>query len=153
MLTTLVFLNCSYCSISGSGLECYVCTDQERNGDKCLNTIKTCEQGEDVCLSEIKWGSKLVCCNNFTSHFTKLSNYSSSFLFRKPHALMSHFVMYPYTYIDMTLNKYKLRPEVILGFNFRILCTFSNLWNSDITAQPYSPSVFCYCADHELIFW
>jgi len=41
----------------GSGLECYVCTDQEHNKDKCLNTIKTCEQGEDVCLSEIKWGS------------------------------------------------------------------------------------------------
>lgn len=41
----------------GSGLECYVCTDQEHNKEKCLNTIKTCEQGEDVCLSEIKWGS------------------------------------------------------------------------------------------------
>lgn len=25
--------------------------------EKCLNTIKTCEQGEDVCLSEIEWGS------------------------------------------------------------------------------------------------
>jgi hypothetical protein len=52
-------------SVSGSGLECYVCTDQEHNKEKCLNTIKTCEQGEDVCLSEIKWGSKLLCHNNF----------------------------------------------------------------------------------------
>jgi hypothetical protein len=56
-----VFSNCTHFSLSGSGLECYVCTDQERNGDKCLNTIKTCEPDEDVCLSEIKWGSKLVC--------------------------------------------------------------------------------------------
>jgi len=38
-------------------LECYVCTNQEANTEKCLNTIKTCEQGEDMCLSEIKWGS------------------------------------------------------------------------------------------------
>jgi hypothetical protein len=58
-------------SISGSGLECYVCTDQERNGDKCLNTIKTCEPDEDVCLSEIKWGSKWVCYNNIVEWMYK----------------------------------------------------------------------------------
>jgi len=39
------------------GLECYVCDNQEDNGEKCLNTIRTCEQEEDVCLSEISWGS------------------------------------------------------------------------------------------------
>lgn len=43
--------------ILGYGLECYVCTNQTDNQEKCLNTIKTCEPGEDVCLSEIRWGS------------------------------------------------------------------------------------------------
>lgn len=38
-------------------LECYVCTNQEDNTEKCLKTIKTCEYGQDVCLSEIRWGS------------------------------------------------------------------------------------------------
>ncbi|XP_018324502.1 uncharacterized protein LOC108736538 [Agrilus planipennis] len=42
--------------LSGA-LECYVCHNQEANNEKCLNTIKTCEYGEDVCLTEIKWGS------------------------------------------------------------------------------------------------
>lgn len=39
-------------------LECYVCANQTENTEKCLNTIKTCEQGEDVCLTEIRWGSQ-----------------------------------------------------------------------------------------------
>lgn len=43
--------------ITGYALECYVCTNQTDNTEKCLNTIKTCEQGEDVCMSEIRWGS------------------------------------------------------------------------------------------------
>ncbi|KAE9539865.1 hypothetical protein AGLY_005117 [Aphis glycines] len=34
-------------------LECYVCTNQDQNHEKCLNTIKTCEPEEDMCLSEI----------------------------------------------------------------------------------------------------
>ncbi|XP_025194958.1 uncharacterized protein LOC112594408 [Melanaphis sacchari] len=38
-------------------LECYVCTNQDQNHEKCLNTIKTCEPEEDMCLSEISWGS------------------------------------------------------------------------------------------------
>lgn len=42
---------------TGSALECYVCANQTDNSHKCLNTIKTCEPGEDVCLSEIRWGS------------------------------------------------------------------------------------------------
>uniref|UniRef100_A0A336LFC6 CSON008669 protein n=1 Tax=Culicoides sonorensis TaxID=179676 RepID=A0A336LFC6_CULSO len=47
------------CSIysSCSALECYVCSNQTDNTEKCLNTIKTCEPGEDVCLSEVRWGS------------------------------------------------------------------------------------------------
>lgn len=43
---------------SCSALECYVCSNQTENTEKCLNTIKTCEQGEDVCLTEIRWGSQ-----------------------------------------------------------------------------------------------
>lgn len=42
----------------GAALECYVCSNQTENTEKCLNTIKTCEQGEDVCLTEIRWGSQ-----------------------------------------------------------------------------------------------
>lgn len=42
----------------GTALECYVCSNQTENTEKCLNTIKTCEQGEDVCLTEIRWGSQ-----------------------------------------------------------------------------------------------
>lgn len=38
-------------------MECYVCSNQTDNTEKCLNTIKTCEPGEDVCLSEVRWGS------------------------------------------------------------------------------------------------
>lgn len=39
------------------GLECYVCENQEDNNEKCVKTIKTCEYNQDVCLTEIKWGS------------------------------------------------------------------------------------------------
>lgn len=38
-------------------LECYVCENQEDNIEKCVKTIKTCEFNQDVCLTEIKWGS------------------------------------------------------------------------------------------------
>ncbi|XP_075155002.1 coiled [Haematobia irritans] len=41
-----------------TGLECYVCSNQTGNVEKCLNTIKTCEPGEDVCGTEIRWGSQ-----------------------------------------------------------------------------------------------
>uniref|UniRef100_A0A2M4C2X8 Putative secreted protein n=1 Tax=Anopheles marajoara TaxID=58244 RepID=A0A2M4C2X8_9DIPT len=37
--------------------ECYVCSNQTGNTDKCLNTVRICEQGEDACLTEIRWGS------------------------------------------------------------------------------------------------
>lgn len=42
---------------SVSGLECYVCENQEDNNEKCVKTIKTCDYGQDVCLTEIKWGT------------------------------------------------------------------------------------------------
>lgn len=44
-------------NISVWSLECYVCDNQEDNNGKCATTIKTCQQGEDVCLTEIHWGS------------------------------------------------------------------------------------------------
>ncbi|KAG5685044.1 hypothetical protein PVAND_014246 [Polypedilum vanderplanki] len=40
-----------------TALECYVCANQSDNAQKCLNTIKTCEPDEDVCKTEIRWGS------------------------------------------------------------------------------------------------
>ncbi|KAH8328937.1 hypothetical protein KR074_000138 [Drosophila pseudoananassae] len=41
-----------------SGLECYVCSNQTGNTEKCLNTIKTCESYENTCGTEIRWGSQ-----------------------------------------------------------------------------------------------
>ncbi|XP_060527740.1 uncharacterized protein LOC132702897 isoform X2 [Cylas formicarius] len=38
-------------------LECYVCDKQEDNKGKCVRTIQTCKYGEDVCLTEISWGT------------------------------------------------------------------------------------------------
>ncbi|KAK9738802.1 hypothetical protein QE152_g9527 [Popillia japonica] len=40
------------------GLECYVCDNQEDNEGKCVTTISTCQPEEDVCLTEVKWGSR-----------------------------------------------------------------------------------------------
>ncbi|CAG9585618.1 unnamed protein product [Danaus chrysippus] len=40
-----------------SCLECYVCENQEDNSEKCVKSIKTCDFNQDVCLTEIKWGS------------------------------------------------------------------------------------------------
>lgn len=47
----------TYEIFAGTAMECYVCSNQTENSEKCLNTIKTCEPGEDVCLTEIRWGS------------------------------------------------------------------------------------------------
>ncbi|KAL7306879.1 hypothetical protein TKK_0001039 [Trichogramma kaykai] len=55
-LITIFFICVSLFTIANA-LECYVCKNQEGNKEKCLNTIKTCEQGEDACLTEIRWGS------------------------------------------------------------------------------------------------
>jgi len=38
-------------------LECYVCTEQEGNIEKCLSTIRTCDGEEDTCQSVLRWGS------------------------------------------------------------------------------------------------
>ncbi|XP_054258529.1 uncharacterized protein LOC128983309 [Macrosteles quadrilineatus] len=42
----------------GYSMECYVCENQDDNTGKCLKTIKTCNPDEDMCLSEIKWGTQ-----------------------------------------------------------------------------------------------
>ncbi|KAL0270032.1 UNVERIFIED_CONTAM: hypothetical protein PYX00_007576 [Menopon gallinae] len=40
-----------------NSLECFICENQEDNLSKCVKTISTCEQGEDMCLTEVKWGT------------------------------------------------------------------------------------------------
>ncbi|CAK1552165.1 unnamed protein product [Leptosia nina] len=45
------------CISQVDSLECYVCENQEDNTEKCVKTIMTCEYNQDVCLTEIKWGS------------------------------------------------------------------------------------------------
>lgn len=40
-----------------SGLQCYVCDNQDGNEDKCLITVKTCKYEEDRCLSTIRWST------------------------------------------------------------------------------------------------
>ncbi|XP_029042739.1 phospholipase A2 inhibitor and Ly6/PLAUR domain-containing protein [Osmia bicornis bicornis] len=45
------------CLTLNHALECYVCTNQEGNREKCLKSTKTCEQGQDACLTMIRWGS------------------------------------------------------------------------------------------------
>ena len=63
--------------ILGSSLECYVCTSQNGNTEKCLRTIRTCEPGEDYCLTTIAWGSKYLCILYFLliSHLHLLIGY------------------------------------------------------------------------------
>lgn len=39
------------------GLECYVCDKQKGNDEKCMKTIKVCEPGDDMCLTDFRWGS------------------------------------------------------------------------------------------------
>ncbi|CAG9783628.1 unnamed protein product [Diatraea saccharalis] len=46
-----------FCFAQVLSLECYVCENQEDNSEKCVKTIKTCAYNEDVCLTEIRWGS------------------------------------------------------------------------------------------------
>ncbi|XP_012241319.1 uncharacterized protein LOC105680802 [Bombus impatiens] len=50
-----LFIAC--CLSFSHALECYVCTNQEGNREKCLKSTKICEQSQDTCLTEIKWGS------------------------------------------------------------------------------------------------
>lgn len=54
-----VYLNLHFAP-TGNSLECYVCTTQNGNTEKCLRTIRTCEPGEDYCLTTIAWGSKFL---------------------------------------------------------------------------------------------
>ena len=38
-----------------SGLECYVCEQQEGNNDKCIKTVRMCQRHEDTCATLILW--------------------------------------------------------------------------------------------------
>lgn len=42
----------------GTCMECYVCNNQGDNKGKCQTTITTCDQGQDMCLSVIRWGTE-----------------------------------------------------------------------------------------------
>lgn len=46
-------------SLTGWALECYVCTDQFDNRDKCIKTSVQCREEEDACLSMIVWRGDL----------------------------------------------------------------------------------------------
>lgn len=41
-----------------SALDCYVCLNQEDNKEKCVRTVKTCDLGQDQCLTEVRWAGK-----------------------------------------------------------------------------------------------
>ncbi|KAK2142362.1 hypothetical protein LSH36_965g01089 [Paralvinella palmiformis] len=41
---------------SPAGLECYACSNQDSNMDKCIKTTKQCEENQDTCLTHVKWG-------------------------------------------------------------------------------------------------
>ena len=43
---------------SPAGLECYACSNQDSNMDKCIKTTKQCEENQDTCLTHVKWGCK-----------------------------------------------------------------------------------------------
>ncbi|CAG0919673.1 unnamed protein product [Notodromas monacha] len=40
-----------------SSLECYVCSEQEENIGKCGKAIQICDYEDDVCMTQIRWGS------------------------------------------------------------------------------------------------
>ncbi|KOC62572.1 hypothetical protein WH47_04233 [Habropoda laboriosa] len=65
-----LFITC--CLPHSHALECYVCTNQDGNREKCLKSTKTCEQGQDTCLSDIMWGS-----TPYWSHGAKKQYYVS----------------------------------------------------------------------------
>lgn len=39
----------------GLALECYSCTNQDSNREKCVKTSKQCEQYQDSCMSYVRW--------------------------------------------------------------------------------------------------
>jgi len=54
---TLVLTTSHYFFVPVGALECYVCTQQEGNVEKCLSTVRTCGPDQDTCLTEVRWGS------------------------------------------------------------------------------------------------
>ena len=46
--------------ILANGIECYVCTGQEHNDDKCIKTVNTCLQDQSVCMTRVEWRCKYI---------------------------------------------------------------------------------------------
>lgn len=42
--------------VPGLCLECYTCVRQDNNKDKCIKTTIQCEEYENGCYSQIRWG-------------------------------------------------------------------------------------------------
>jgi len=40
---------------SAHGIECYICTGQEHNDDKCIKTVNTCLEDQSVCMTRVEW--------------------------------------------------------------------------------------------------
>ena len=53
------------------GLECYVCTGQEHNDDKCTKTVNTCLFDQTACMTRVEWRCK--CPHNQSNRDGKLS--------------------------------------------------------------------------------
>ncbi|KAI0230917.1 hypothetical protein LSAT2_018712 [Lamellibrachia satsuma] len=49
LISLLAFIS-TVCS-----LECYACIDQDSNKEKCIKTVKQCEEEYDSCVSTIRW--------------------------------------------------------------------------------------------------
>jgi lymphocyte antigen 6 complex protein len=41
---------------TASALECYTCSNQDNNNEKCIKTSKQCEQDKDACVTYVRWG-------------------------------------------------------------------------------------------------
>ncbi|XP_067931678.1 UPAR/Ly6 domain-containing protein cold-like [Watersipora subatra] len=37
------------------GNQCYVCTAQEQNDDKCIKTVNTCLPSQSACMTKVEW--------------------------------------------------------------------------------------------------
>lgn len=44
--------------VSVNSVECYVCTAQEQNDDKCIKTVNTCATDQSMCMSRVEFKCK-----------------------------------------------------------------------------------------------
>lgn len=45
---------------SAHGIECYICTGQEHNDDKCIKTVNTCLEDQSVCMTRVEWRCEFI---------------------------------------------------------------------------------------------